>query len=62
MGGLISTHLMKRRPELFRGAVLAGTPFGSVPLILWALRRGAPLVFNRKLINGNGSLPIYAYI
>ncbi|KAJ3101524.1 hypothetical protein HDU96_009940 [Phlyctochytrium bullatum] len=50
MGGLITLSTLNRRPELFRKVVFVGTPFGPVPLIVWALRRGAPLIPNPKLL------------
>ncbi|KNC99422.1 uncharacterized protein SPPG_05663 [Spizellomyces punctatus DAOM BR117] len=51
MGGLVALSVINRRPELFRGVVFVGTPFGSVPLIIWALRRGAPFMLNRTLMS-----------
>ncbi|KAI8851347.1 hypothetical protein BC829DRAFT_387209 [Chytridium lagenaria] len=50
MGGLVTLATVNRRPELFKRVVFAGTPFGPVPLIVWALRRGAPLIPNPKLL------------
>jgi pimeloyl-ACP methyl ester carboxylesterase len=42
MGGLITLSVLNRRPEMFKGVVFCGTPFGPVPMILWAFQRGAP--------------------
>ncbi|KAJ3326525.1 hypothetical protein HDU76_012857 [Blyttiomyces sp. JEL0837] len=49
MGGLVTIRAVNHRPELFKGVIFEGTPFGPVPLILWALRRGAPLIPNAAL-------------
>ncbi|KAI9000259.1 Alpha/Beta hydrolase protein [Gaertneriomyces semiglobifer] len=51
MGGLIALSAVNRRPDLFRQVIFVGTPFGSVPLVLWAFRRGAPFMLNRKLMS-----------
>jgi pimeloyl-ACP methyl ester carboxylesterase len=42
MGGLISLSAAQKRPELVRGVVFCGTPFGlgGVPLVLWGIQRG----------------------
>ncbi|KAJ3194819.1 hypothetical protein HK101_001821 [Irineochytrium annulatum] len=53
MGGLITLRTVNRRPELFRGVVFEGTPFGPVPLIVWAFRRGAPLIPNPRLFGSS---------
>ncbi|KAJ3414541.1 hypothetical protein HDV05_006455 [Chytridiales sp. JEL 0842] len=50
MGGLVTLGTVNRRPELFRGVIFEGTPFGGVPVILWALSRGAPLMVNPTLL------------
>ena len=42
MGGLIALSALNQRPDLFKGIVFCGTPFGPTPLILWGLQRGAP--------------------
>lgn len=43
MGGLIALYALQKRPELFKGIVFCGTPFGPVPLILWGIQKGAPI-------------------
>ncbi|RKO89573.1 hypothetical protein BDK51DRAFT_45262 [Blyttiomyces helicus] len=53
MGGLVTLSATNRSPHLFRGVVFAGTPFGPVPLILWALRRGAPFMLNPHLMSAS---------
>ncbi|KAJ3106742.1 hypothetical protein HDU97_005668 [Phlyctochytrium planicorne] len=53
MGGLITLSTLNRRPELFKRCIFVGTPFGPVPLIVWALRRGAPLIPNPKLLGSS---------
>ncbi|KAJ3023288.1 hypothetical protein HKX48_003739 [Thoreauomyces humboldtii] len=51
MGGLLTLAVVNRRPELFRGVVFIGSPFGGVPLILWQLRRGIPFMLNKHLMS-----------
>jgi pimeloyl-ACP methyl ester carboxylesterase len=50
MGGLVTLKVVNQRPELFRGVIFEGTPFRGVPLIVWALHRGAPLMINPSLL------------
>jgi len=42
MGGLIALSAAQKRPELVKGIVFCGTPFGlgGVPLVLWGIQRG----------------------
>jgi hypothetical protein len=42
MGGLIALSAAQKRPELVKGVVFCGTPFGlrGVPLVLWGIQRG----------------------
>jgi pimeloyl-ACP methyl ester carboxylesterase len=42
MGGLIALATALQKPEIIRGIVFCGTPFGPVSLIIWGLQRGAP--------------------
>ncbi|KAJ3152236.1 hypothetical protein HDU89_001455 [Geranomyces variabilis] len=51
MGGLITLAVVNRRPDLVRGVVFVGTPFGGVPCILWQLRRGIPFFLNKGLMS-----------
>ncbi|KAJ3077599.1 hypothetical protein HK102_005097, partial [Quaeritorhiza haematococci] len=51
MGCLVALSTLNRRPDLFRGCFFAGPPFGSVPLIFWPLRHGAPFMINRSILN-----------
>ncbi|KAJ3175626.1 hypothetical protein HDU87_006124 [Geranomyces variabilis] len=53
MGGLITLAVVNRRPDLVRGVVFVGTPFGGVPCILWQLRRGIPFFFNKGLMSAD---------
>lgn len=50
MGGLIVLSAVNKAPHLFKGVVFIGIPFGPVPMILWAMRRGAPLLLSRDLM------------
>ncbi|KAI9329690.1 hypothetical protein DFJ73DRAFT_964236 [Zopfochytrium polystomum] len=49
MGGLVTIRAVNRRPELFKGVVFEGTPFGAVPTVLWAFNRGAFFLPNADL-------------
>lgn len=42
MGGLIALSAAQHRPDLVKGIVFCGTPFGlgGVPLVLWGIQRG----------------------
>ena len=52
MGSLLTLSLInKRRKELFRGCIFLGPPFKSVPVMLWLLRRGAPMMINKRLLS-----------
>ncbi|KAI8921850.1 hypothetical protein DFJ77DRAFT_669 [Powellomyces hirtus] len=51
MGGLVTLAVVNRRPELFRGVVFVGTPFGGVPTILWQLKKGIPFPLNKDLMS-----------
>ncbi|KAJ3155746.1 hypothetical protein HDU86_004215 [Geranomyces michiganensis] len=51
MGGLVTLAVVNRRPDLIRGVVFVGTPFGGVPCILWQLRRGIPFFLNKNLMS-----------
>ena len=43
MGGLVALSAAQQRPDLVKGIVFCGTPFGvgGVPLVLWGIQRGS---------------------
>ncbi|KAJ3043446.1 hypothetical protein HDV00_005144 [Rhizophlyctis rosea] len=49
----VIARVANRRPDLLKGVIFAGTPFGAVPLMIWALRRGAPFMVNRSLMSAS---------
>ena len=42
MGGMIALSTAQQKPELVKGIVFCGTPFGlgGVPLVLWGIQKG----------------------
>ena len=51
LGGLITMHVLNRRPELFTGVLFAGTPFSGCPNILGPLRYGDSVLLNDRILN-----------
>lgn len=51
LGGLITTHAMNRRPDLFQGVLYAGTPFAGCPNILGPFRYGDGVLLNKDILN-----------
>lgn len=51
LGGLITTHVLNRRPDLFQGVLFAGTPFAGCPNILGPFRYGDGVLLNKEILN-----------
>ena len=50
MGGLVALSAAQQKPDLVKGIVFCGTPFGfgGVPLILWGIQRGNFILVNQR--------------
>lgn len=57
MGGLITRHVINRRPELFAGVVYAGTPQNCVN-ILGPLRNGDDVLFSSRVLTAQVNFTI----
>lgn len=51
LGGLLGMNIVNRRPDIFRGLVMVGSPMKPVPVVLWAFKKGLPILPNTSLFD-----------